>query len=96
MCGINGFTFSNPDLIHKMNTVTAHRGPDATAVWEGQGITFGHNRLAIIDLTPKGAQPMWDANKEIVIVFNGEIYNFQELRQELEKNIRFNQIAIPR
>lgn len=89
MCGINGFTFADPKTILAMNQATCHRGPDATAVWEGQGITFGHNRLAIIDLSPRGAQPMWDADQEIVIVFNGEIYNFKELRADLEKKYTF-------
>lgn len=90
MCGINGFTFSNPSLIKKMNDATAHRGPDETGEWIGQGISLGHNRLAIIDLSPRGHQPMWDAKQEVVIVFNGEIYNYQELRQELESEYVFN------
>lgn len=72
-----------------MNQATLHRGPDATAIWEGQGITFGHNRLAIIDLSERGSQPMWDSEHEVVIVYNGELYNFKELRQKLSKKYTF-------
>ncbi len=90
MCGINGFNFTTPGLIDTMNAATAHRGPDAMGAWAGTDITLGHNRLAILDLSPRGAQPMWDAGKEIVIVFNGEIYNFQELRQELANRYTFH------
>ncbi|OGH70083.1 MAG: asparagine synthase (glutamine-hydrolyzing) [Candidatus Magasanikbacteria bacterium RIFCSPHIGHO2_01_FULL_47_8] len=90
MCGINGFNFKNEDLILKMNQATSHRGPDETAVWCADEISFGHNRLAIIDLSPRGAQPMWDAARELVIIFNGEIYNFQELRDELKNKYTFS------
>lgn len=89
MCGINGFNFNNPDLIEAMNRATRHRGPDATASWSGDGMTLGHNRLAILDVSPRGAQPMWDAAREVVISFNGEIYNFQELREALSKTYEF-------
>src|SRR3989338_3739218 len=90
MCGINGFNFKNEELILKMNRVTAHRGPDETSIWLGDNFSFGHNRLAIIDLSPRGAQPMWDAAREIVIIFNGEIYNFKELRNELRRKYTFS------
>ncbi len=90
MCGINGFNFKNEDLILKMNQVTSHRGPDQTAVWCADEISFGHNRLSIIDLSPRGAQPMWDGARELVIIFNGEIYNFQELRDELKNKYTFS------
>lgn len=89
MCGINGFNFTDRNLINTMNACTSHRGPDATAEWVGEGISLGHNRLAIIDLSPRGAQPMWDSKKEVVIVFNGEIYNYLELRTELESDYQF-------
>ncbi len=90
MCGINGFTFPDSTLIRNMNTATAHRGPDETGEWVGEEISFGHNRLAIIDLSPRGHQPMWDAAHEVVIIFNGEIYNYQELRAELASEYTFN------
>lgn len=89
MCGINGFNFPNPELIKRMNTATQHRGPDETDFWVGDNVSLGHNRLSIIDLSPRGAQPMWDEKREVVIVFNGEIYNYQELRGELERDYQF-------
>lgn len=89
MCAINGFNFSDRNLIEKMNKVTSHRGPDQTDFWIGSEISLGHNRLSIIDLSDNGNQPMWDEKREIAIIFNGEIYNFKELRQGLEKKYRF-------
>lgn len=89
MCGINGFNFRNQELILKMNQLTRHRGPDETGFWLGENISLGHNRLSIIDLSPRASQPMWDAKKQVVIVFNGEIYNFKELKKELETKYKF-------
>ncbi len=89
MCGIAGFwgeIAQLPDAQHRlarMTTALAHRGPDGQAYWLGADVGLGHTRLAIIDLS-SGDQPMWDAQEENVIVFNGEIYNFRELRYELE------------
>jgi len=63
-----------------------HRGPDAGEVWveaEG-GVALGQRRLAIIDLSPGGAQPMHSADRRYVITFNGEIYNYRDIRRELE------------
>ena len=70
----------------RMSVVLRHRGPDATgAVWFAEHQSgFAHNRLAIIDLTPAGAQPMASRDERHWIVFNGEIYNYRELRRELE------------
>ncbi len=81
MCGINGFCFEDPGLIGKMNTATAHRGPDGTGTWSVPGATFGHNRLAIIDLSEGGKQPMHTG--PLTITYNGELYNYQELKREL-------------
>jgi len=89
MCGINGFNFKNQELILKMNQLTAHRGPDQTDFWLGDNASLGHNRLSIIDLSEKARQPMWDSERQLAIVYNGEIYNFQELRAELEKKYQF-------
>lgn len=89
MCSINGFTWNDETLIRRMNKVTAHRGPDGTGVFVEPDISLGHNRLAIIDLSPLGAQPMSTQNGRLTIVFNGEIYNFKELRSELEKEYSF-------
>lgn len=83
MCGINGFSFKNSDLIVKMNQVTKHRGPDDSGIFVDELISLGHNRLSIIDLSADAAQPMTDDGGRFVIVFNGEIYNYLELKNEL-------------
>jgi len=83
MCGINGFTFGNEELIRQMNQLVKHRGPDDDGVFVNEQVSFGHTRLAILDLSPKGHQPMWSFDNQLVIVFNGEIYNFQDVRKEL-------------
>lgn len=84
MCGINGCTYRDRALVERMNTRTRHRGPDGTGIFEDGAVTLGHNRLAIIDLSPKGAQPMKSSDGRFVITFNGEIYNYKELREELK------------
>ncbi|MSR12947.1 MAG: asparagine synthetase B, partial [Gammaproteobacteria bacterium] len=89
MCGIVGVIGQAP--ITDRHILTAgrdalhHRGPDDAGEWwsADRRVGFGHRRLAIIDLSPAGHQPMQDANGELCIVFNGEIYNFADLRQEL-------------
>jgi len=83
MCSINGFNFKDEDLILKMNQVTRHRGPDGTGVFLSERVSLGHNRLAIIDTSDVAAQPMKSADGNLTIVFNGEIYNFKELKKEL-------------
>lgn len=83
MCGINGVTRKDGALIERMNAATVHRGPDGVGVYENENISFGHNRLAIIDLSPLGAQPMHSADGSLVITYNGELYNYRELRREL-------------
>ncbi|HRY62336.1 MAG TPA: asparagine synthase (glutamine-hydrolyzing) [Candidatus Paceibacterota bacterium] len=85
MCGITGFIGkgTKSDLV-KMVAAIEHRGPDAQGHFWSEGVALGHTRLSIIDLSETGAQPMFDNNKEIGVVFNGEIYNFPELRKELE------------
>lgn len=83
MCGINGFNFRDEELIGKMVAATRHRGPDGEGSFARDGISLGHNRLAIIDLSSAAAQPMRSRDERYVIVFNGEIYNYRELRAEL-------------
>jgi asparagine synthase (glutamine-hydrolysing) len=83
MCGINGVTRRDRELVERMNAVTAHRGPDGVGIYENEHVTLGHNRLAIIDLSEKGAQPMKSADGSLVITYNGELYNYRELRREL-------------
>lgn len=85
MCSINGFNFSNKELILKMNHKTKHRGPDDTGIFISPNWSLGHNRLSIIDLSKAGHQPMFSADKKLAIIFNGEIYNFQEIKKELEQ-----------
>jgi asparagine synthase (glutamine-hydrolysing) len=95
MCGIVGFVdpkgFGSMDsareLLYSMARKLSHRGPDDEGVWvdAGAGVALGHRRLAVIDLSPQGRQPMESADGRYVISFNGEIYNFQELRRELEQ-----------
>jgi len=88
MCGICGIinkdgTAVPPELIRRMNDLVAHRGPDGAGTFHAPGFALGHRRLAILDLNPRGAQPMaWGPHLQIV--FNGEIYNYLEIRAELE------------
>lgn len=90
MCGIVGFVGDvDRDKIAKMLQATAHRGPDDSGMYINGNVGLGNNRLAVIDLSPKGHQPMFDDEKTICIVYNGEMYNFMELRQELKKDYKF-------
>lgn len=94
MCGISGFLSFNrrrtEDGLHSiavaMSDSLAHRGPDDSGVWvDGQsGVALGHRRLSILDLSAAGKQPMESESGRFVIVYNGEIYNFPELRRDLE------------
>lgn len=90
MCGINGFNFNNNELIKIMNESINHRGPDQGGYYINNLVSLGMRRLSIIDLSEKGKQPMSNKTKDIWIIFNGEIYNFKELRKELEKEYKFN------
>ena len=89
MCGIVGLI--HPDgtpvssvVLRNMTDAVAHRGPDGEGHWIEDNVGIGHRRLAIIDLTPSGHQPMISADQRYVLTYNGEIYNFRELRAELE------------
>ncbi len=82
MCAINGATGSHEDVVARMNTHTRDRGPDGTAVWTNGRVTLGFDRLAIIDLSERSMQPMHRLSR-YSLVFNGEIYNFRELKEEL-------------
>lgn len=84
MCGICGFTWKDEDLVDRMTQQMRHRGPDQQGVHCEDGISLGHRRLSIIDLSELGRQPMTNEDDTIRMAFNGEIYNFQELRPELE------------
>jgi len=84
MCGISGFNFPNEERIRQMNAILAHRGPDDSGFFVDDNISLGHTRLAIIDLSPTGHQPM-SYRGRYVIAFNGEIYNYRELKRELQE-----------
>jgi asparagine synthase (glutamine-hydrolysing) len=93
MCGITGFWNLQQDddaaalqnTVGRMTDTIVHRGPDDSGTWvdDKVGIALGFRRLAIVDLSPTGHQPMHSADDRYVIVFNGEVYNFLELREEL-------------
>jgi len=89
MCGIAGVVWDDRERIvprptvDRMCTALAHRGPDAAGVWLGPGIGLGHRRLSVIDLSAAATQPMPNEDGSVRVVFNGEIYNFVELRREL-------------
>lgn len=93
MCGISGiYNFSNRNLdskkiINKIIKLQTSRGPDGNGIWESscKKITFGHNRLSIIDLSKKADQPFISNDKNLIITFNGEIYNYLELKENLQK-----------
>lgn len=92
MCGIVGFLEKDSLVRDAQSALTAmmlrlaHRGPDDCGIWtdESSGIALGHRRLSVLDLSPEGHQPMHSACGRYVIVYNGEVYNFQELRRELD------------
>jgi len=93
MCGIAGYLSTGRvpvtmDKLHAMADIMQHRGPDGSGFWieEGQRIGLAHRRLSILDLSERGAQPMHYANGRYSITFNGEIYNYVELRSALEQN----------
>lgn len=94
MCGIAGYlvdsstaaAFSERAVLHEMANAIRHRGPDDEGIWTDPhyGVGLAHRRLAILDLSPGGHQPMVSACRRFVIAFNGEIYNHQSLRRDLE------------
>lgn len=88
MCGICGELnlrrqSVDPQTIQKMALSIAHRGPDDYGSFCEGPIGLGHRRLSIIDLSPNGRQPMWSSDRSLVIVYNGEIYNYQRIRRDL-------------
>lgn len=91
MCGITGFfrtcvPTADTKMLQRMGEVIRHRGPDAGGEYFDDYVGLGHRRLSIIDLSPQGNQPMFSADGRLVIVFNGEIYNFQTLRADMERS----------
>ena len=91
MCGITGFYSKTSSIfdnvILKMNSAIAHRGPDGNNSWQDKnsGIVFGHQRLSILDLSRAGSQPMLSGSGRFIITYNGEIYNHLEIRKDLKR-----------
>ena len=88
MCGITGILHFNklpdaPQRVVRMTNAIAHRGPDAEGFYDEPAIALGHRRLSIIDLSGAANQPFIDPTGNYVMVFNGEIYNYLELKQQL-------------
>ena len=94
MCGINGI-YNHKSLkdvenkVKLMNSLTKHRGPDYSNIYLDSSVCIGHNRLSIIDLDSKSNQPFISADENLVLSYNGEIYNFLELKKELSKSYDF-------
>lgn len=91
MCGINGFNFNDVNLIKRMNESLKHRGPDGSSYYNCDILTLGHTRLSIIDLSELATQPMTYEfnNQKYIIVFNGEIYNYLEIKNRLLKTGKY-------
>lgn len=94
MCGIAGIVSAElgvtkaKDALQQMNNALSHRGPDAEGTWNDEYAYLGHRRLSIIDLSEAGKQPMHSYDKRYVIVYNGELYNYKELRLQLQRAIQ--------
>jgi len=85
MCGICGFNWTDTDLTARMMAVQEHRGPDDSGAFADERVSLGHRRLSIIDLTEAGRQPMASADGRLQIVYNGEVYNYVELADDLRR-----------
>src|ERR1035437_8519351 len=90
MCGIAGLVRKNGDsvdheVLAAMTRLALHRGPDGEGRYVHKNLGLGHTRLAIIDLSTAADQPMYSTDRRLTIVFNGEIYNYLELREELKQ-----------
>ncbi|WP_396175223.1 asparagine synthase (glutamine-hydrolyzing) [Flavobacterium sp.] len=96
MCGIAGIIGNHPTNLSELNGMLAeqkHRGPDATNTWSDGTVYLGHNRLSIIDLSDTANQPMISTCGNYVIVFNGEIYNYLELKNQLQAEYDFKTVS---
>lgn len=90
MCGIAGTTRKlNTKEVDSALSCMRHRGPDGTGTYLSDQVSVLHRRLSIIDLDERSLQPMWDDAREVAVVYNGEIYNYQELRRDLESEFTF-------
>ena len=100
MCGFSGYFNKrgcSKEILHSMAKSLNHRGPDDQGIWVDPnfGVGMAHTRLAILDLTQAGHQPMTSFSERFVIVFNGEIYNHIELREELDQKFKSNSLWTP-
>src|SRR4030066_2000260 len=86
MCGIIGFNWQDENLIKSLASLLEHRGPEQDGFPVRDGVSIGHKRLRIIDLSEKGRQPLYNEDRTVCITYNGEIFNFPELREVLEKH----------
>jgi len=84
MCGITGIAWDDRQLVRRMSAQVRHRGPDGSGTFNDRHCSLGHQRLAIIDLSERGKQPMTGCDDAVWVTFNGEIYNWKELRAKLE------------
>lgn len=88
MCGIFGVlehaSQAPPDENRLLDAarLLGHRGPDKTALWRETGVGLVHTRLSLVDLSDRSHQPFWDNSRRFALVYNGEVYNFREIRQE--------------
>ena len=93
MCGFTGFTNHTNDsnrILGEMLDKIRHRGPDAEGTYIDESIALGHRRLSIIDVSEAGNQPLYSEDGKLILVFNGEIYNYKTIREELiRKGYRF-------
>ena len=89
MCGIAGIVGDSTGEIKKITQAISHRGPDQNGFFTDKNIALGHRRLSILDLSEKGKQPMSNSEETVWVVFNGEIYNYAELKKSLGKKYQF-------
>jgi len=85
MCGIVGFNWQDRNKIEQLMTLLNHRGPEQDGCHVGDGVSIGHKRLCILDISEKGRQPIYNEDRSVCISYNGEIFNFKQLREELEE-----------
>ena len=83
VCGLTGEIIDRDRVIRRMTDKITHRGPDSSGFFENEDIAMGFRRLSIIDISQEGDQPIFNEDKSLVLTFNGEIYNYRELKQEL-------------
>lgn len=84
MCGFVGISWKDEELVERITRTIVHRGPDQYGIYSDSSVTLGHRRLSIIDLSEHGRQPMSNEDGSVWVTYNGEIYNFRQLRDELE------------